>query len=1384
MHAEASRSHRRDWLWRSHSVRLLRFETLEDRRLLAGLISSGDDLAGMATDALPAPTGSIVIDGDTTHAISTSVALTPSAADDGDHVAGMRFGDDGSTTIGSTDPGNTAYPSGGMRNVGEVLLPSGVNAQYNAAIDPTTGFGYFGTSAAAGNTQTLSLVNLHGPLPTLVTGDAAQNIPANVKGLLGIVIDTSDRDPSTHYLYAGTATGQILRMSPGDATHVPQVLATLSPTSATGAILCGVIDPANHYAYFGVNGAIPKVVRVNLATFTDAGAVPLNMSSVRSAGIDLVNGYAYFTNFTTNVPQIAKVNLQAFDAAHTSTYSMDSTTPGDGIGRVGYDVPRFDEGLVIDPVHRFAYIGTYNCDNTYTTKNLSTWPYNQSIVVRVNLGSGDGFPAHPLTTLDLQPGERDLSAAVFDQANGNIYFGTDNTYPAHVYKIHVGDGTGPMTEIGRLDLNMGTLPADQYPPDGVTHQASDATLYGEIYLRSAILDSANNSIYFGTDTTPGQVIKVQMDQQGTIKGSKLVLSRTAQVNAVRFYSHAAAGTVRLAVYDDSPTKTLFWQSNPIANVVADAWITAPVLAGTLRLSPGTYWLAWQIDTTVDAPGYTAGSEGNGFCVEQSFGAFPAALGNVQSTAETWSMNLSVDANIAPVLSPTGTQTFTTIDEDARDNPGDPVSEIVNGTISDVDDGAVRGIAITDLTSGRGVWQFSLDGGRTWNDVGLVSLSRTLLLRAQDRLRLVPDGLNADLAAISYHAWDQTSGVVSSRVDLTGTGATGGGTAYSTAADTARITVTAANDTPTDIQLSGAGVPENNIAGTVVGSFASSDVDTGDSFAYSLVSGNGSADNSSFAISGNQLKTAAVFNYETKSSYSVRVRGADSGGLWSEKVFAVVVSNINEDPTGLGLSAWNVAEDQVPGTALGSFDTQDPDAGGTFAYSLVAGTGSDDNSSFTVDDSGNLRTAKSFDYESKSILSIRVRTVDQGGLYFDKAFAIEVTDVYDITTVGIYDPAESRFYLRYSNAPGPVSKSFLFGAPGWEPISGDWNGDDRDTIGLFQREAAQFYLRNTNDTGAADISFGYGTPGSDQILLLGDWDGNGTDTIGLYRPDASLFELRNSNSMGMSDLAFGFGAPGAGWVPLVGDWNGDDIDTVGMYDPRTGMFYLRNSHTTGMADVAFAFGTPNNGWQPLVGDWNGDGIATAGFYQPGAASHFYLRNTLDIGMSDVDFGLGFAGVQPIVGNWLGPTGAPLLAASGVVASLVGTPLDAAAAESALQAALARWAELGSAFGTVQLRVTDLPGAQLGAAVGQTIYLDRDAAGHGWFVDPTPMASEEFVAVAGRSDLKAIDPRAVDRIDLLTVVEHELGHMGGLGGLDSTIDALMSASLPSGVRRLPA
>ena len=68
------------------------------------------------------------------------------------------------------------------------------------------------------------------------------------------------------------------------------------------------------------------------------------------------------------------------------------------------------------------------------------------------------------------------------------------------------------------------------------------------------------------------------------------------------------------------------------------------------------------------------------------------------------------------------------------------------------------------------------------------------------------------------------------------------------------------------------------------------------------------------LTATTLKTAAVFDYETKTSYSIRVRTTDQGGLYYEEAFTITVTNVNETaPTDISLSSSSVAENQAIGT---------------------------------------------------------------------------------------------------------------------------------------------------------------------------------------------------------------------------------------------------------------------------------------------------------------------------------------------------------------------------------------------------------------------------------------------------------------------------------------
>jgi hypothetical protein len=117
-----------------------------------------------------------------------------------------------------------------------------------------------------------------------------------------------------------------------------------------------------------------------------------------------------------------------------------------------------------------------------------------------------------------------------------------------------------------------------------------------------------------------------------------------------------------------------------------------------------------------------------------------------------------------------------------------------------------------------------------------------------------------------------------------------------------------NSAPTTISISSSSVNENQPIGTTVGSLSTIDIDAADSHTYNFCSG---ADDAYFILNGNLLKTAAIFDYETKPSYSICIRTTDSGNLNTTQTFTIGVNNLVDTQTFEDVSsaywAWNFIE---------------------------------------------------------------------------------------------------------------------------------------------------------------------------------------------------------------------------------------------------------------------------------------------------------------------------------------------------------------------------------------------------------------------------------------------------------------------------------------------
>jgi hypothetical protein len=135
----------------------------------------------------------------------------------------------------------------------------------------------------------------------------------------------------------------------------------------------------------------------------------------------------------------------------------------------------------------------------------------------------------------------------------------------------------------------------------------------------------------------------------------------------------------------------------------------------------------------------------------------------------------------------------------------------------------------------------------------------------------------------------------------------------------------------------------------------------------------------------------------------------------------------------------------------------------------------------------------------------------------------------------------------------------------------------------------------------------------------------------------------------------------------------------------------------------------------------------------------------------------------------------LTAASLPASASHETLRAGAVQPVLTEAIHRWQSAGvntSSLGSVQVLIGQLARGTLGTASGHTIWLDATAAGWGWFVDPTPGDDSEYSLPGNQGEQ--------NHMDLLTVLEHEVGH---LLGYEHQASGVMAETLSAGTRRTP-
>ena len=164
----------------------------------------------------------------------------------------------------------------------------------------------------------------------------------------------------------------------------------------------------------------------------------------------------------------------------------------------------------------------------------------------------------------------------------------------------------------------------------------------------------------------------------------------------------------------------------------------------------------------------------------------------------------------------------------------------------------------------------------------------------------------------------------------------------------------AGDAPTKIFLSSTSIAENAEANAVVGTLSTNG--GASSYTYARVAGTGATDNASFRISGTALQLIASADYETKTSYAVRLK---VDGVAVENRFTITVSNVNDAPVFTGGPIATVSYAENATTAVTVVAT-DEDAGQTVSFSLSGGA---DAGLFSITPAGELTFNTAPDFET-------------------------------------------------------------------------------------------------------------------------------------------------------------------------------------------------------------------------------------------------------------------------------------------------------------------------------------------------------------------------------------------------------------------------------------
>ena len=110
----------------------------------------------------------------------------------------------------------------------------------------------------------------------------------------------------------------------------------------------------------------------------------------------------------------------------------------------------------------------------------------------------------------------------------------------------------------------------------------------------------------------------------------------------------------------------------------------------------------------------------------------------------------------------------------------------------------------------------------------------------------------------------------------------------------------------------------------------------------------------------------------------------------------LIFRTNNSPTALQINSDSIVENLPIGSTVGNFNTSDLDVSQTHSYTLVSGSGDTDNGLFSIT-SNQLLSGFIADFETRKNYTVRVRTTDSEGCFYESVFPVTILDANDAPT---------------------------------------------------------------------------------------------------------------------------------------------------------------------------------------------------------------------------------------------------------------------------------------------------------------------------------------------------------------------------------------------------